>query len=133
MSIIVMKFRTTIEAGRARPAPPIGPMLGQRGLNLKDFCTIFNNISNKYIEGLPISTTVLVDETNTVELVVYGATLEYILNRVTNKEREVSLKNLFKVASFLKKHDSRYKKIKIKQICFILTAVCRTKRIKVVE
>ena len=32
-----------IPAGKANPAPPVGPALGQRGLNIQDFCTQFNN------------------------------------------------------------------------------------------
>ena len=43
------KIKTTlklqIEAGKANPAPPIGPALGQHGVNIQDFCKQFNDLT----------------------------------------------------------------------------------------
>ncbi len=36
-------IKLQIKAGQANPAPPVGPALGQHGLNIQDFCTQFNN------------------------------------------------------------------------------------------
>ena len=36
-------IKLQIQAGKANPAPPIGPALGQHGLNIQDFCTQFNS------------------------------------------------------------------------------------------
>ncbi|MFA7662819.1 MAG: 50S ribosomal protein L11 [Patescibacteria group bacterium] len=36
------KIKLQVKAGQANPAPPIGPALGQHGLNIQDFCTQFN-------------------------------------------------------------------------------------------
>ncbi len=38
----VTKIKLQIPAGQANPAPPVGPALGQHGLNIQDFCTQFN-------------------------------------------------------------------------------------------
>ena len=41
-------------AGKANPAPPIGPALGQRGLNIMEFCKAFNARTQSMEKGLPI-------------------------------------------------------------------------------
>ena len=41
-------------AGKANPSPPIGPALGQRGLNIMEFCKAFNAQTQKMEPGLPI-------------------------------------------------------------------------------
>ncbi len=42
---LVTQIKLQIQAGQANPAPPVGPALGQHGLNIQDFCTQFNNES----------------------------------------------------------------------------------------
>ena len=43
-----------VPAGAANPSPPIGPALGQRGLNIMEFCKAFNAATQKVEPGLPI-------------------------------------------------------------------------------
>ena len=43
-----------VPAGSANPAPPIGPALGQRGLNIMEFCKAFNAQTQKMEKGVPI-------------------------------------------------------------------------------
>lgn len=42
---LLTQIKLQIAAGQANPAPPVGPALGQHGLNIQDFCTQFNNES----------------------------------------------------------------------------------------
>jgi large subunit ribosomal protein L11 len=42
---LLTKIKLQIAAGQANPAPPVGPALGQHGLNIQDFCTKFNAAS----------------------------------------------------------------------------------------
>lgn len=55
-----------IQAGKANPAPPVGPALGQHGLNIQEFCTKFNN-ETKDLGGdvIPVEITVYEDRTYT--------------------------------------------------------------------
>src|SRR3974377_1478791 len=46
--------------GRANPSPPIGPALGQRGLNIMEFCKAFNAQTQKLEKGAPIPVTITV-------------------------------------------------------------------------
>ncbi len=53
-----------IPAGQANPAPPVGPALGQHGLNIQEFCTRFNEATKDKIgEIIPVEITVYIDRT----------------------------------------------------------------------
>jgi len=43
-----------VKAGQANPSPPVGPALGQRGLNIMEFCKAFNAATQKMEPGIPI-------------------------------------------------------------------------------
>ena len=47
-------IKLQIPAGKANPSPPVGPALGQRGLNIMDFCKAFNAATQRVEPGLPI-------------------------------------------------------------------------------
>ena len=53
-----------IPAGQANPAPPVGPALGQHGLNIQEFCTRFNEATKDKIgDIIPVKITVFIDRT----------------------------------------------------------------------
>jgi large subunit ribosomal protein L11 len=47
-------LKLQVPAGSATPSPPIGPALGQRGLNIMEFCKSFNAASQKMEKGMPV-------------------------------------------------------------------------------
>jgi hypothetical protein len=47
-------FKLILPAGKANPAPPIGPALGQRGLNIMEFCKSFNDLTSKMTGPVPV-------------------------------------------------------------------------------
>jgi len=51
---IVAYIKLQVPAGKANPSPPIGPALGQRGLNIMEFCKAFNAATQKMEAGLPV-------------------------------------------------------------------------------
>jgi large subunit ribosomal protein L11 len=51
---IVGFIKLQVPAGKANPSPPIGPALGQRGLNIMEFCKAFNAKTQGMEPGLPI-------------------------------------------------------------------------------
>jgi large subunit ribosomal protein L11 len=51
---VVGLIKLQVPAGKANPSPPIGPALGQRGLNIMEFCKAFNAQTQKLEPGLPI-------------------------------------------------------------------------------
>ncbi len=51
---VVALIKLQVPAGKANPSPPIGPALGQRGLNIMEFCKAFNAQTQSYEPGLPL-------------------------------------------------------------------------------
>ncbi len=63
---ILTVIKLQIPAGKANPAPPVGPALGQHGLNIQDFCTQFNNkTQEKGNTIIPVEITVYEDRSFT--------------------------------------------------------------------
>jgi large subunit ribosomal protein L11 len=55
---IVGFIKLQVPAGKANPSPPIGPALGQRGLNIMEFCKAFNAQTQGLEPGMPIPVTI---------------------------------------------------------------------------
>ncbi|MEO0850607.1 MAG: 50S ribosomal protein L11, partial [Pseudomonadota bacterium] len=53
-------LKLQVPAGSATPSPPIGPALGQRGLNIMEFCKAFNAASQEMDKGMPIPTVITI-------------------------------------------------------------------------
>ena len=47
-------IKLQIPAGKANPSPPVGPALGQKGLNIMEFCKAFNAATQKMEPGIPV-------------------------------------------------------------------------------
>jgi large subunit ribosomal protein L11 len=63
---ILTKIKLQVKGGQANPAPPVGPALGQAGLNIQEFCTRFNEASkDKMGQVVPIEITVYKDRSYT--------------------------------------------------------------------
>jgi large subunit ribosomal protein L11 len=67
---IVGYIKLQVPAGSATPSPPIGPALGQRGLNIMEFCKAFNAATQELEKGSPIPTviTAYADKSFTFEM-----------------------------------------------------------------
>jgi large subunit ribosomal protein L11 len=53
-------IKLQVPAGSANPSPPIGPALGQRGVNIMEFCKTFNAATTELEKGMPIPTIITV-------------------------------------------------------------------------
>jgi large subunit ribosomal protein L11 len=64
---IVGQIKLQVPAGKANPSPPVGPALGQRGLNIMEFCKAFNAQTQKMEPGLmlPVVITAFADKSFT--------------------------------------------------------------------
>ena len=51
---VVGYIKLQVPAGKANPSPPIGPALGQRGLNIMEFCKAFNARTQQETKGMPL-------------------------------------------------------------------------------
>ncbi len=53
-------IKLQVAAGQANPSPPVGPALGQHGLNIMDFCKAFNAKTQDFEQGLPVPVVITV-------------------------------------------------------------------------
>jgi large subunit ribosomal protein L11 len=51
---VIGTIKLQVAAGSANPSPPVGPALGQKGLNIMDFCNKFNEATKDFEKGMPI-------------------------------------------------------------------------------
>ena len=74
---IVGFIKLQVPAGKANPSPPIGPALGQRGLNIMEFCKAFNAQTQGMEPGLPIPVviTAFADKSFTFVMITPPATI----------------------------------------------------------
>jgi len=80
-------LKLQVPAGAANPSPPIGPALGQRGLNIMEFCKAFNAKTQKMENGMPIPTiiTIFADKSFTFETKTPPAS--YYLKKAANLKK----------------------------------------------
>lgn len=79
-------IKLQITAGKANPAPPVGPALGQHGLNISEFCQKFNNeTKDKGGDIIPVEITVYEDRTYDFKLKTSPAS--YLLKRAAGVEK----------------------------------------------
>ncbi len=75
-----------VPAGKANPAPPIGPALGQRGLNIMEFCKAFNAETQDLEPGMPIPTLVTVYTDRTFSFATKTPPASYYLKKAARLE-----------------------------------------------
>jgi len=94
-------LKLQIEAGKANPAPPIGPALGQHGVNIQDFCKQFNDATKTMIgDVVPAEITIYEDRTFTFKLKTPPASA--LLKKAAGIEKGSGTPNTKKVGTVTK-------------------------------
>jgi large subunit ribosomal protein L11 len=83
---IVGYIKLQVPAGQANPSPPIGPALGQRGLNIMEFCKQFNAQTQKMEPGTPIPVTITAYGDRTFTFVMRTPPATYFLKKAAKIE-----------------------------------------------
>ena len=84
---VIAKINLQIPAGKANPAPPIGPALGQRGVNIMDFCKQFNAVKFDYEIGTPIPVVISVYKDKSFTFITKQPPVSYlILSEIKSKK-----------------------------------------------
>lgn len=98
---ITAQCKLQIPAGQANPAPPIGPVLGQHGVNIMEFCKQFNAKTQKQAgEITPVIITIYKDRSFTFELKTPPAS--YLLLKAAKAEKGSGVPNRDKVGTVTK-------------------------------
>lgn len=96
MKEVMTTVKLQIKAGQANPAPPIGPVLGQHGVNIMGFCKEFNARTQKNIgEVTPVVITIFKDRSFTFE--IKTPPVAYLLKKAANIQSGSAVPNKNKV------------------------------------
>jgi large subunit ribosomal protein L11 len=80
-------LKLQVPAGQANPSPPIGPALGQRGLNIMEFCKAFNAASQGLEPGSPIPTVITIFQDKSFTFETKTPPASYFLRKAARLEK----------------------------------------------
>jgi large subunit ribosomal protein L11 len=80
-------IKLQVPAGAANPSPPIGPALGQRGLNIMEFCKAFNAATQEMVKGTPTPTIITAYSDRTFSFVTKTPPASYMLLQAANLKK----------------------------------------------
>lgn len=72
-------IKLQVPSGKANPSPPIGPALGQKGLNIMDFCKQFNALKFDYDLGTPIPVTITAYKDKTFTFITKNPPVSFLI------------------------------------------------------
>jgi large subunit ribosomal protein L11 len=78
---VVGYVKLQVPAGQANPSPPIGPALGQRGLNIMEFCKAFNAATQKMEPGTPVPVVITAYQDKSFTFEMKSAPASYYLKK----------------------------------------------------
>ncbi|MGH7039512.1 MAG: 50S ribosomal protein L11 [Stellaceae bacterium] len=84
---IVGLIKLQVPAGKANPSPPIGPALGQRGLNIMEFCKTFNAATQSLEPGMPIPVVITAYGDRSFTFVTKTPPASYFLKKAAGIEK----------------------------------------------
>ena len=84
---IIAYIKLQVPAGKANPSPPIGPALGQRGLNIMEFCKTFNAQTQGMEPGMPIPVVITAFADRTFSFVTKTPPVSYFLKKAAGIEK----------------------------------------------
>jgi large subunit ribosomal protein L11 len=84
---IVGMIKLQVPAGKANPSPPIGPALGQRGLNIMEFCKAFNAATQSLEPGMPIPVVITAYGDRSFSFVTKSPPNSYFLKKAAGVEK----------------------------------------------
>ena len=77
-------IKLQVAAGSATPSPPIGPALGQRGVNIMEFCKAFNASTQELEKGMPIPTVITVYADRSFSFVTKTPPASFLIKKAAN-------------------------------------------------
>ena len=80
-------IKLNIPAGAANPSPPVGPALGQRGVNIMEFCKAFNASTDSMEKNMPIPVVITVFSDKSFSFVTKTPPVSFYLKKAAGKEK----------------------------------------------
>ena len=114
---VIGYIKLQVKAGQANPSPPVGPALGQRGLNIMEFCKAFNAQTQQGFEPgmkLPVVITAFADKSFT--FIIKSPPATALLKKAAKIERGSSRPHVEKVGKLTRAQLEEIAKIKVKDL-----------------
>ncbi|KHN86270.1 putative 39S ribosomal protein L11, mitochondrial [Toxocara canis] len=135
-------LKTNIRAQMATAAPPLGPQLGQRGLNVANFCKEFNKETGHIKPGTLLPTRISIKPDRTYDLEICSPMTTWLLKRAAGIRRgkqfhgeivgKLSVKHIYEIAK-VKSKDKCLVGVPLQDICRMIIKTCRTMGIEVIR
>jgi large subunit ribosomal protein L11 len=105
-------IKLQVPAGSANPSPPIGPALGQQGVNIMEFCKQFNAQTQKVEKGLPIPVVITVYSDRSFTFVMKTPPAAVLIRKAIGIEKGSSTPNTAKVGKISRQQLEEIAKMK---------------------
>ncbi|MDH5424406.1 MAG: 50S ribosomal protein L11 [Gammaproteobacteria bacterium] len=92
-------IKLQVKAGEANPSPPVGPALGQHGVNIMEFCKAFNAATQSIEKGLPVPVIITVYADRSFTYVTKSTPASVLLRKISGVAKGSSTPNTVKVGS----------------------------------
>ncbi|CAM6105538.1 unnamed protein product [Calypogeia fissa] len=134
-------IRLVVNAGQAKPAPPVGPALGQHRLNLMAFCKDFNARTQNFKPDVPMSVLVTAYTDSTFDFTIKSPKVSYFLKKAAGLQigssraghdvaGVVTLKHIYEIAK-IKQTDPDCQYLELEAICKSIMGTARSMGITV--
>jgi large subunit ribosomal protein L11 len=110
---IVGFIKLQVPAGKANPSPPIGPALGQRGLNIMEFCKAFNAQTQSYEPGLPLPVVITAYQDKSFTFIIKTPPTSVLIKKALSLEKGSAKPHMDKVGKLTRAQAEQIAKIKM--------------------
>lgn len=137
------RLRTNVPAGMAAPSPPLGPMLGQRSINIANFCRDFNERTANMKKGIPLPIRAKATSDKTFDLDIHMPPATYFIKQAAGIERgtmkpgheiagKITYRHLYEIAK-IKLQDPPNALLSHQEMTQMLVGVARTCGVEIVR
>lgn len=136
-------IKTYIKAGKAAPGPPLGPVLGQRGIAIGQFCKDFNEKTKHIKPGVPLPCKIFINPDRSYDIKFNTPPVSYFLKLAAGMSKgayqpgrevfgKVTLKHVYEIAK-IKKQDENLELVTMETLCKLIIGSARSIGIEVVR
>src|SRR6476620_842103 len=110
---VVGYIKLQVKAGQANPSPPVGPALGQRGLNIMEFCKAFNAATQKLEPGLPIPVVITAFADKSFTFIMKTPPASTLIKKAAKSEKGSKTPHSYKVGKITRAQAEEIAKMKM--------------------